>query len=197
MTPSDEYLRQVTIGELKPLNGTVLLATYDTRWPSRYEVLASRVRRALGERVALLEHVGSTSVPGLAAKPIIDMVLSVANSADEAAYVPALGAEGFELAIREPDWFQHRLLRASDIAGSLHVFSAGCEEVPRMIALRDRLRGNDGDRLHYEQVKRELAARTWRHRQHYADAKADVIREILARGDEGRPHSRQSVIDPG
>jgi GrpB-like predicted nucleotidyltransferase (UPF0157 family) len=181
MSTSEEYLRRVTVGELKPLDETVFLAPYDPAWPSGYEMLASRVRRALGERVLLLEHVGSTSVPGLAAKPIIDMVLSVASSADEAAYVTCLVEEGYELAIREPEWFQHRLLRASDITGSLHVFSSGCPEIARMIAFRDRLRGHTGDRELYERAKRALASRKWKHRQHYADAKTDVVREILAR----------------
>ena len=67
--------------------------------------------RHLGDRVRLLEHAGSTSVPGLAAKPIIDMVLAVADSADEAAYVPSMEAAGYVLRIREPDWHQHRLFQ--------------------------------------------------------------------------------------
>jgi GrpB-like predicted nucleotidyltransferase (UPF0157 family) len=88
-------------------------------------------------------------------------------------------SEGFALAIREPGWFQHRLLRATDIPASLHVFSMNCEEIDRMVAFRDRLRSSDDDRLRYERTKGELAARTWKHRQHYADAKSDVVREIL------------------
>jgi GrpB-like predicted nucleotidyltransferase (UPF0157 family) len=120
-------------------------------------------------------------VPGLAAKPVIDMVLAVADSADEDAYGPPLERAGFVLAIREPGWFEHRMLRSPGIAGNLHVFSAGCSEIARMLAFRDRLRGDAGDRALYERVKRDLAAHTWQHMQDYADAKSAVIAEIMTR----------------
>jgi GrpB-like predicted nucleotidyltransferase (UPF0157 family) len=178
---SEEYMDAVTIGGREVHDAPVVLDAYDPRWPERYATLASRIRAALGDAAVLLEHVGSTSVPGLAAKPIIDIVLVVPDSTDEARYVPALEAAGFELRIREPDWFQHRMLKGTDIACNLHVFSAGCEEPARMLAFRDRLRSNPRDRDLYESKKRELAARTWRYVQHYADAKSEVVREILAR----------------
>ena len=129
----------------------------------------------------LLDHVGSTSVPGLSAKPIIDMVLAVADSADELSYIPPLEAEGFVLRIREPDWFQHRLLKAPEVDGNLHVFSGGCDEIDRMLRFRNWLRIHDEDRHLYEKIKRELAARTWNDVQNYADAKSAVIGEILMR----------------
>jgi GrpB-like predicted nucleotidyltransferase (UPF0157 family) len=141
----------------------------------------AEIRGALGERVRMLEHVGSTSVPGLAAKPFIDIVLVVDSSADEPSYVPALGAAGYELRIREPDWYEHRMLRRNDPMVNLHVFSTGTEEVARMVAFRDWLRTHDDDRELYERTKRELAAREWRYTQNYADAKTDVVREIMAR----------------
>lgn len=168
-------------GERKPLNGTIYLAPYDPDWPKQFSLHAKQIREALSQRVLLLEHVGSTSVPGLSAKPVIDMVLAVSNSADEPSYVPLLEARGFVLRIREPDWFQHRLLKAPDIAGNLHVFSIGCEEIDRMLTFRDWLRAHDEDRRLYEQTKRRLAALTWKDTQHYADAKSDVVREILSR----------------
>ena len=180
-TTTDEYLRTVTIGERKPHNSTIHLALYDPNWPSMFERLASRVRNALSGKVILLEHVGSTSVPGLSAKPVVDMVLAVADSTEETSYVPPLEAEGFELRIREPDWFEHRLLRASDIRGNLHVFSAGCDEIDRMLTFRNWLRNHDADRLLYEANKLELASRTWKHVQHYADAKSEIIKTILMR----------------
>src|SRR5258708_5457255 len=127
------------------LNGPVTLVDYDPAWPTRYEALAARVRHALGGRVLALHHAGSTSVPGLAAKPIIDMVLEVADSADERSYVSALRAAGFSLRIREPGWFEHRLCRGAP-PSNLHVFSAGCEEVRRMLAFRDHLRRDGADR---------------------------------------------------
>jgi GrpB-like predicted nucleotidyltransferase (UPF0157 family) len=184
---SEQYLRAVTIGERRPHDGTVYLAPYDPQWPVQFARLAERIRAALGARALLLEHVGSTSVPGLSAKPVIDMVLAVADSADEPAYVPPLQAQGFVLRIREPGWFEHRLLKAPEVAGNLHVFSEGCEEIGRMVAFRDRLRADAEDRLLYERRKQELAARTWRHVQHYADAKSEVVREILARATASNP----------
>jgi GrpB-like predicted nucleotidyltransferase (UPF0157 family) len=178
---TEDYLRLVTVDELKPHNGTVYLAPYDSAWPSQFEYLAGLVRSAISDRAVLLEHVGSTSVPGLSAKPIIDMVLAVPNSADEASYVPALDQAGFALKIREPEWFEHRVLKSLGIGANLHVFSVGCEEIPRMLAFREWLRTHDEDRQRYECAKRELAARTWKHVQDYADAKTAIVREILAR----------------
>jgi GrpB-like predicted nucleotidyltransferase (UPF0157 family) len=139
------------------------------------------VRAALGEGVLVLEHVGSTSVPELAAKPRIDMLLVVADSANEAAYVPVLEAAGYELQIREPDWYEHRMFKGPDTAVNLHVFSPGCPEVERMLLFRDWLRGNEADRHLYERTKRELARRSWTYAQHYADSKAPVVEEIIAR----------------
>ena len=181
MATSEDYLFAVTVGERAPLNSAIYLVPYDPVWPSKFLLQANRIREVLSEKVLLLEHVGSTSVPGLSAKPIIDMVLAVSNSADEPSYVPQLEERGFVLRIREPDWFEHRLLKAPDIDGNLHVFSVGCEEINRMEAFRDWLRVHDDDRRLYEEKKRELAARTWKHAQNYADAKSEVVQEILAR----------------
>jgi GrpB-like predicted nucleotidyltransferase (UPF0157 family) len=181
LTVTDEELAAVTIGARPPLNGTIYLAPYDSAWPARFARLAAQIRGALGDKALLLEHVGSTSVPGLSAKPVIDLVLAVADTTDEAAYVPPLERERFVLRIREPAWFEHRLLKAPEVAGNLHVFSAGCEEIDRMLLFRDWLRAHDDDRQLYETTKRDLAARVWRHTQHYADAKAAVVKEILTR----------------
>ena len=178
---TDEYLAAVTIGTREPLNSPIHLAPHDPLWESKFLVLASRVRDALSEKVLLLEHVGSTSVPGLSAKPVIDVVLAVADSADESSYVPALEKQGFVLSVREPDWWEHRLFRCPDIDSNLHVFTFGCEEISRMLVFRDWLRTHEDERRRYEHAKRELAARTWKHVQNYADAKSAVVREILGR----------------
>ena len=175
-------LRAVTIGEPTRADGPIHLADYDPAWPTLYEREAARIRSLLGDRVRLLEHVGSTSVRGLAAKPIIDIVLAVADPADEPAYVPALEAGGYVLRIREPDWFEHRLLKGPDTSINLHVFRAGCAEIDRMLAFRDHLRRHDVERELYESTKRELAARDWMYVQHYADAKGEVVAAIIGRG---------------
>lgn len=159
----------------------IRIAEYDAQWPLRFEREARRIRGALAGRALQVEHVGSTSVPGLAAKPIIDIVLVVTDSADEAAYAPALEAAGYRIRIREPEWFQHRMLKdgAGDV--NLHVFSTGCPEVDRMIAFRNWLRAHPADRELYERTKRALAESEWGCTQDYADAKTAVVREILAR----------------
>jgi GrpB-like predicted nucleotidyltransferase (UPF0157 family) len=178
---SEAQIIAATVGERRPFNSTVYLAPYDPAWPTRFAQLAAGIREALGDAVLLLEHVGSTAVPGLSAKPIIDMVLAVSDSRDEAAYVKPLEAIGYTLRIREPDWHEHRLLKSPGIEGNLHVFSKRCEEIERMLTFRDWLRDHPGDRARYEAKKRELAARTWKYRQNYADAKSTVIQEILSR----------------
>jgi len=183
---TEYYLAKVTVGEREPLNGKVHLAPYDPGWPAAFERIAGLVREALGDKALLLEHVGSTSVPDLSAKPVIDLVLAVSDSADEPSYVPFLEARGFALRIREPEWFGHRLLKTPGVRGNLHVFSAGCEEVDRMLTFRDWLRANEADRRRYEAVKHSLAARNWKYTQDYADAKSEVVQEILARARADR-----------
>ena len=158
-----------------------MLVDYDDAWPVRFEREARRIRTALGTRALLLEHAGSTSVPGLVAKPIIDVVLAVPDSTDEDDYVPALETEVYTLRIREPDWYEHRMLRKVDPSVNLHVFSADCPEIDRMLAFRDHLRADAADRELYERTKRDLAAREWAYVQDYADAKTEVVEEIVAR----------------
>src|SRR5581483_10882254 len=168
---TEEQLQAVHTSEVAPWNGPIQLVEYDPEWPRLFEREAARIRAALGERVVLLEHVGSTSVPGLAAKPRIDIILAVANSADETSYVPALEGAGYVLHIREPDWFEHRVFKGPDTDINLHVFSQGCSEIDRMLLFRDWLRSNEADRQLYERTKRELAQRNWKYVQNYADAK--------------------------
>ena len=136
---TEEQLRAAHVGEFTPLNGSVQIADYHPEWPRLFEREAERIRRVLGNRVLLLEHVGSTSVPGLAAKPRIDILLVVADSADESAYIPPLEAAAYVLHIRESDWYEHRLFKGPDTAINLHVFSDGCPEIDRMRIFRDWL----------------------------------------------------------
>jgi GrpB-like predicted nucleotidyltransferase (UPF0157 family) len=184
---TEEQLRAATIGELKPLVGPIQIVDYDPEWPRLFEREAERIQAALGDRVLLLEHVGSTSVPGLAAKPKIDVLLVVANSADEPAYVPALEAAGYVLRIREPDLDEHRMFKGPDTDINLHVYTLGCSEIDRYLLFRNWLRSKASDRHLYERTKRELARKDWKYTQNYADAKTAVIEEILARarGDGG------------
>ena len=179
-------METISVGGAKPLQQPIEIREYDPHWPGLYAREADRVRRVLGHRVVLLEHAGSTSVPGLPAKPIIDIVLEVADSSNEAAYVPALEAAGYALVVREPDWFHHRLCKGPDTNINLHVFSAGCEETERMLTFRNWLRTNRADRDLYARAKRELSARDWKYAQQYADAKTNVVNEILERAVAGK-----------
>jgi GrpB-like predicted nucleotidyltransferase (UPF0157 family) len=178
---TEEEIRASTVGELTPHAAAIELAEYDPQWPILFEREEERIRGALGERALGVEHVGSTSVPGLAAKPLIDIVLVVADSSDEDAYVPPLEAAGYALRIREPDWFEHRMLKGPDTNVNVHTFSDECSEVERMLAFRDWLRTHDDDRQLYESAKRDLAGREWKYVQNYADAKSEVVKQILSR----------------
>jgi GrpB-like predicted nucleotidyltransferase (UPF0157 family) len=159
----------------------ITLVDYDSAWAERFAAEASRISSALGARAVTIDHVGSTSVPGMAAKPIVDIVLAVPNPTAEADYVPVLEAIRYGLHLREPAWHEHRLLRPTDRSVNLHVFAAGEPEIGRMLRFRDRLRSSPEDFALYLATKHELAAREWPSTQDYADAKSDVVEEILRR----------------
>ena len=158
----------------------VTLMPYDPEWSERFELRASAIRTALGDELLIIEHVGSTSVTGLSAKPIIDIVIAVRDSGDESLYVPALEAIGYHVRVREPDWYEHRVLRNDLDDTNLHVFTAGCDEIDRMVTFRDRLRSSEPYRLRYETLKQDLAKREWDSIQDYANAKGEMIEDILA-----------------
>jgi GrpB-like predicted nucleotidyltransferase (UPF0157 family) len=172
------------------LTAPIELVAYDPAWPELFAREEARIRSVLGERVVRLEHTGSTAVPGLSAKPIIDMTLLVADVNDEPAYADDLVAAGYRLVIREqePEWYDHRVFKGPDTNVNLHVFSAGCREVERMVGFRDWLRDHDDDRELYEVTKRDLVTRTWTYVQEYADAKGDVVEAIARRAGLPGPH---------
>jgi GrpB-like predicted nucleotidyltransferase (UPF0157 family) len=176
-------LRAITVGELATLTGPIPFVEYDSRWPQLYAREETRIRAALGDRVLRIEHTGSTSVPGLAAKPIIDVTMTVVDVTDEPAFAPDLEAAGYTLRVREsePEWWDHRMFRGSDPMVNLHVFSTGCTELERMVGFRDWLRTHGDDREVYEQTKRDLIGRDWQNVQQYADAKTEVVEAIAAR----------------
>jgi GrpB-like predicted nucleotidyltransferase (UPF0157 family) len=177
----DEYLDQITGGNVQLLMRPIEIAEYDPEWPSLYAREEERIRGVLGERVVRIEHAGSTSVPGLPAKPLIDVVLEVPDSSDEPSYVPELEAAAYRVVIREPEWFEHRVFKGPDTDVNLHAFTAGCEEVDAMLLFRDHLRDSAEDRELYARTKRELAAYPWKYVQQYADAKTAVVQEIMER----------------
>ena len=169
----------------RPPPFTVEIAEYDDDWPLAYARLAARILKALpGDVLVGLDHVGSTSVPGLPAKPIIDIDLTVADSAREDSYVPALEAAGFQHVIREPWWHEHRVLKHNSPTAHLHVFSPGSPEVVRHRMFRDWLAQNPADRASYADAKRSAAAASngaGGTMQDYNALKEPVLREIYDR----------------
>jgi len=178
---SEDYLREHTVGELKPLCAPIRLVNYDLEWPRTFEREAESILGALGDGVLRIEHVGSTSVPELPAKPIIDIVLVVAQSENELQYAAALEKVGYRLHLREPGWYEHRMFMGPEKSVNLHVFSFGCPEIERMVMFRDWLRVSKDDRELYARTKRALAEREWKYTQNYADAKSTVIKEIMSK----------------
>jgi GrpB-like predicted nucleotidyltransferase (UPF0157 family) len=162
-----------------PQPGPVTLVEWDPAWPERFEREAARIRSALGPVARRVEHIGSTSVEGLAAKPVVDILLTVADADAEADFVPALEAAGYVLRVREP---RHRMLRTPDLGVHVHVYADDDPECARCLVFRDRLRTDTEDRAAYERLKRELAVRDWADRQEYADAKGELVEAIIARG---------------
>lgn len=176
----DKHWDSVLIGGREKV--AITIADYDPAWPDRFEQHARRICAALGDAALQVEHIGSTSVPGLAAKPIIDILLVVSDSGDEDAYLPQLEAAGYQLRVREPDDHEHRMVRTPERDTHVHIYSAGCPAIRRYLVFRDRLRKSDIDREQYEGTKRTLAARSWPDMNAYADAKSDIIERIIAAG---------------
>jgi GrpB-like predicted nucleotidyltransferase (UPF0157 family) len=177
--PNDVLIGGIEKREIK-------IVAHDPRWPGIFQSHAKAIRQALGVAALRIEHIGSTSVPGLAAKPIVDMLLVVANSAAEATYLPAIEAAGYVLRVREPSFQEHRMLRAPERDVHIHVFSHGSPEIERYLIFRDRLRTHPADRLLYKSTKRTLATRDWPDMNAYADAKSEVVEGIILRAREGR-----------
>jgi GrpB-like predicted nucleotidyltransferase (UPF0157 family) len=178
------YLASVTIGSREPVD--IRICDYDPAWPERFRGEAARISAALAGRELTIEHIGSTAVPELAAKPIVDILLVVDDAADEDAYLPALEAAGYVLRIREPGFHEHRMLRTPEKDVHVHVFSPGSPEIERYRLLRDRLRTDDADRELYARTKRRLAEHDWLTVSHYAEAKTEVVEAIIARAGAAR-----------
>ena len=159
----------------------IVIADYDKGWPTRFATERTRIEDALGSRALRVEHIGSTAVPGLAAKPIIDMLVTVKDPDDDLHLVPALQAAGYELRVREPG---HRMFRTAQHDVHIHIWADTDPEVHRYIAFRDRLRRSPDDREAYTRLKRELARQDWTDMNDYANAKGSLIEDILAQADE-------------
>jgi GrpB-like predicted nucleotidyltransferase (UPF0157 family) len=185
MTP--ESMRQRAVGD-RPheVSKPIEVSPYDPEWPVRYRAEEARIRAALGDRALAVEHVGSTAVPGLAAKDRLDIDLIVADPAAEHDYVPELEKAGYALRTREPHWYEHRCLWTPDHDVNLHVFGPDCDEYLRHLVLRDWLRTHPLDCATYAERKRAAAAQHPMSMAHYVAGKADVIVEILRKAGCGQ-----------
>lgn len=158
----------------------IKIVGYNSDWPNMFAKHAKDIAAALGGSLLRIEHIGSTSVPALAAKPVVDILAVVPDSANESAYLPQLEAAGYILRVREPDWNEHRMFRTPGKDVHIHIYSAGCPRIRRNLIFRNRLRNNPDDRRRYEQTKRELATKEWPDMNAYAEAKSPVIESIIA-----------------
>jgi GrpB-like predicted nucleotidyltransferase (UPF0157 family) len=192
MTPGWNTNPEILIGGRE--RPTIVIADYDPGWPERFELHRDRVKQALGDTAKTIEHIGSTAVPGLAAKPIIDMLVTLEDPDDEVAIARALERAGYEPRVREPG---HRMLRTPERDVHVHIWASEDPEADRYLRFRDRLRASEPDRQAYEQLKRELATREWSDMNEYAAAKGSLIEAILARAREERDPAPADRGDPG
>jgi GrpB-like predicted nucleotidyltransferase (UPF0157 family) len=169
------------VGGAEPLEFE--LHSYDDRWVGLYLDHRRQILNALVQANVGVEHIGSTSVPGLAAKPIIDIVVTVDDITAEENYLDSLLLAGYELRTREPG---HRLVRTPARDVHVHIYEQGDPAVVEYLLLRDWLRSNSDDRALYESTKRSLLRSRWDDMNAYADAKTDVILAIKARARAAR-----------
>ncbi|MEV4534894.1 GrpB family protein [Asanoa sp. NPDC049518] len=178
---TEEWLRARNVGDPPRLTEPISVVAYDPEWPALYARHAARIRAALGPTALAVEHVGSTAVPGLAAKFRIDVDVVVADPRLEDAYLPALTAAGYVLRIREPEWYEHRCLHGFDPPCNVHVFPPDCDEHLRHLILRDWLRTHPEDRARYAAEKRRIATSGVTYMAEYANQKSTIIIELLRR----------------
>jgi GrpB-like predicted nucleotidyltransferase (UPF0157 family) len=155
----------------------------DPTWPDQFRTHERRIRAALEATARQVEHIGSTSVPGLAAKPIIDILICVDDITAEEDYLDPLLGAGYELRVREPG---HRMVRTPERDVHVHILTSGAPEADDYLLLRDHLRQDAGDRDLYEQTKRSLVTQEWSDMNAYADAKTEVITAIKDRARRAR-----------
>ncbi len=169
---------------------SIVIVAYDPSWPDRFEAERAKIDGALMDTPHKVWHVGSTSVVGLSAKPVIDMQVAVPDPERENDYLPLLIEAGYVLRVREP---MHRMLRTAELDVQIHVCAAGSNWERRHLLFRDWLRTSEEDRLLYERTKSSLAQNDWPTINHYAEAKSSVIDEFTSRAEEWASTTEWSV----
>jgi GrpB-like predicted nucleotidyltransferase (UPF0157 family) len=164
-----------------PEKRVIEIVPHSPDWSLQFQEHASRIKTALGEVALQIEHIGSTSVEGLAAKPIIDMLVVVADPSQEDLYLPAMLSAGYELRVREPEFDEHRMFRTPARDVHVHVYPPNSGEIARYLAFRDFLRANRTACDRYAALKWELSGADWKDMNEYADAKTKFIEDIIKR----------------
>ncbi len=157
----------------------IILVPYRQEWPETFRLHRERIAAALGSGALGIDHIGSTAVPGLDAKPIVDMLVVVADSADEDSYLPTMENCGYALRVREPDFEEHRMFRTPERDVHVHVLSEGSPEIERYLRFRDALRATPFLRARYQELKRSLAAQGPQDMNAYARAKSEFVDAII------------------
>ena len=173
----DARLDRVLVGGLE--RRPIVVVDHDPRWAGRFRAERGRIAGALGANALRIDHIGSTAVPGLAAKPIVDILVVVEDVEDDESEGPRLENAGYLLRVREPG---HRMYRTADLGVHVHLWAAP-DEIRRHLLFRDWLRVDGADRRTYESVKRGLAEREWDDMNHYARAKDAVVADIMVRAE--------------
>ena len=163
-----------------PEKRKITIEPYSNTWPEMFREQEALILQTLGSNSLRVEHIGSTAISGLAAKPIIDILLVVEDSSCESSYLPQLESAGYRLRVREPEFHQHRMFRTAALDVHLHVYSIGCPEIDRYLLFRNHLRSNSSDRQKYEDLKRQLSLQDWPDTNAYAEAKTDFIEAAIA-----------------
>lgn len=181
----DQYLDRVLMGGREERE--ISIVDYREDWPRRFMAERRRIQEALGTAARGIEHIGSTAVPGLGAKPIVDVMVTVEDPDDESTYVPQLEGAGYVLRVREQG---HRMFRIPARDVHVHFWAVGGEDERRHLLFRDHLRSSEEDRLDYEAVKRGLSERC-SDMNHYARAEGEVIEQILRDAEAASLHDKR------
>jgi len=165
------------------VGNSIVVVDYDPGWPERFLRLGACLRAALGPLALRIDHIGATSVPGLAAKPVLDVQVSEAALEPVAAYLPALEAAGCCWRPANDDRMKRYFREATGPRTHLHVRAAGSWSEQFALLMRDYLRASPKEAARYAARKRALAAGVGQDRQAYTDAKGPFIWALMVRAD--------------
>jgi GrpB-like predicted nucleotidyltransferase (UPF0157 family) len=166
-------------------DGELYLLDYQPAWPRLFEEEAERIRAACGDRLVGIEHIGSTSIPGLAAKPILDIMPLLVSFEEGFDIVPNMEGLGYEYKGEYGIPRRHYFVKGTPRTHHVHMYEADDDEVVRHLLFRDYLREYADTAAEYESLKRRLAAEV--PREDYPEAKTGFVAQVLARAGYEAP----------